>query len=127
MITNTNDIQHDVTAQVKKAARKPAKKAVKALEVNGSVTIKTPDAGREVSYNAANARAVAVLKVAKTGAYDLETITKKTRLPRRAVYHHLWCLRLAGMIKSERLGGEEDHELVFTATPKGVKHLAKVS
>lgn len=113
-------------AQAKSAPKTAKKKAKKPSRTPaGPVTIKTPNSGKKLRYNPAAARAIAVLRVVSAGAFDLDAVTKRSKMPRRAAYHHLWCLRLADMVKSERLSSEDEHELVFASTPRGDRFLAK--
>lgn len=56
----------------------------------------------------------------------LASLVKRTKLPQRAVYHHLWHLRKDGLAKSVDSYVEEGlSELTFSLTAKGQRAAAK--
>jgi len=69
---------------------------------------------------------VKVLKAASV-AGSLEAVTKRAKMPHRAVYHHLWHLRKDGFVRSRDLDVDGAKELVFEHTAKGTKAAKKAS
>lgn len=103
------------TTEAPKTSKPKAKKAKR------TATKAKPSSNGELNY-VLNERGLKVLAAVKSfgGTATLEKVEKRTKLPPRAVYHHLWCQRKLGFVRSQRQDIEEGiSELLWECTAKG--------
>lgn len=55
-----------------------------------------------------------------TKGNNLQMIINRTQLPERAVYHHLWCMRKDGLVKSREIKIDSATDLIWSLTKKGM-------
>lgn len=106
--TIQNNIQHDVAAQIEKA-RKPGKKKA----------AKKP--APKASSNGVSPQRAQLIKTMRKSGGTLADLTRKSGLPERAVYHHLWHMRKDGFVKTETLDHDGKDELKFDLSARGKK------